>query len=544
MNRNDLARDAVMINGLYLEDIIEGYHTLRASGRETLTKEINVNTYRRNGSTKDYTRFSQREIEVEYVISGKSPEDFRDKVTQLMGLLNVEEVDIQFNDEEDKFYIGDISVNTPSEKQGLFYVGTYTIICENPFKYSVDVKTVSPSETKDNTATFVIDYNGTYPSRPVLQAEFTGAKSGGNYSDDGDCGYIAFTDERENIIQLGNPNALDLDSSSTAAQLINRVFSSIDDFTTTGTIAANTSISDTYWNKGTGQTLVFAKPTGTASLSYAVDGGAQNFNLAMVQRMCSNANSQTGTFYCYCYDANNNIVAGILINKNSNGTTAKVSYIVNGQTRKTQNIDISYYNTNYGYCNRTQAYKKVGTKYYWNKKKKKWQTSKIKKAKTKIVYKNVKNGYNYTQSNLNTTISKNGDSISFKVGNAAVVSFTDSDTTTIPSTKIEIGFSGNLHTNAINSLKFTRNAGASFTDNSNIFTAGDVVEADCNDASVYIKRTGTEDGQFAPEYGALGNDWEEFILEPGINYINCNWSGWVKAGYEPTVKIIYNEVFI
>ena len=93
-------------------------------------------------------------------------------------------------------------------------------------------------------------------------------------------------------------------------------------------------------------------------------------------------------------------------------------------------------------------------------------------------------------------------------------------------------------------MKFTRLAGASFTDTENVFTAGDIVEADCSDASIYLKRAGTEEGQLAPQYGALANDWEGFMLTKGTNIIQASWSPWVDNDYKPQLKIMYNEVFI
>lgn len=545
LERTDLSRDSVCVNGLWLEDIIKGFHILSSTGREVLTKEIITNQYRRDGSVPDHTRFPERIINVKFILDGQNSTDFRDNCTDLYRLLNIEDVDIQFNDEFDKFYTGSISVEQPEEKYGIVYQGSFNIICSDPFKYSTSVMEAEPVDVADYSAQFLINYNGTYPARPILQASFAGALEGGSYSEDGDCGYIAFMDEAENIIQIGNPDAIDLDASKTAATLQNNYLSSLTGFTVTGTLTPNQNIADPYWSRGAGQTLAFTKPSGTASFEYTVPDGAQNFDMAFIQRMAVNANTQTGTFYCYCYDANNNLVCGYGINKSASGTAGKVYYYVNGSTnKKNVNIDLSYYNTNFGYCNRTQAYKTVSTKYYYNKKKKKWQTKYIKGAKTKIVTTQVANGYNYTQSNLNSAFSKNGGTVTFKIGNLAQESFTASDITQTPITKVKIGFTGNLHTNALRLFKMVRKPGAGFTDQDNVFTAGQTVQADCNDASVYIMEGETEQGHFAPEYGALGNDWETFTLEPGTNIIQATWSPWVDTDYKPTLKIIYNEVFI
>ena len=66
-------------------------------------------------------------------------------------------------------------------------------------------------------------------------------------------------DEDKNIIQLGNPEAVDLDASSKADTLINHTFeTNTTPFTASG-IVTNQSISDAYWNKGEGQTLKYTK---------------------------------------------------------------------------------------------------------------------------------------------------------------------------------------------------------------------------------------------------------------------------------------------
>lgn len=557
--RTDLTAEAVKINGIYLEDAITGFTTLTTTGREALTKEILTNSYKRDGSVVDYTKYPEREITVRFALETDSNGSYRDKYTMLLGMLDGEDADIQFNDDANKFLTGTISVNEPEEKFGLFCIGTYTVRCADPFKYSTSVYTANPVDYGASTAQFLITYNGTYPARPVLQAEFVSALDGGDYSDDGDCGFVAFMDDEENIIQLGNPDAIDLDASATAAQILNRTFTTADDFATsgvnvwgskavTGSVTANQSISDTYWKKGAGQTLKYVKPTyGTGSawhgpqLNYTITNDAQNFEVALVHRLCCSNAAEVGSFECGVYTSSGTMLAGVVIDKTSNGTNGTVRYIVNGSQKGTATIDLSYYNTHFGYCKRTA----VTTTEWYNKKKKKWQRTKIKGAKTRT----VTTGYNYSQSNLNTSFKRLGDSFTFKVGNLAQVTYTVGGLDLVVGSKVSMHFGQNktttaLNTNAVNSIKLTRLAGAAFADTENVFTAGDIVEADCTDASIYLKRAGTEEGQLAPQYGVLANDWETFMLTKGTNIIQASWSPWVNSTYKPILKILYNEVFI
>lgn len=559
--RVDLKNEAIKIDGQYIEDALAGYTTLRTTGRESLQVELNsYTTGASNGEIVKSTRYPARTITVEFLLRGKDPFELRDRLNHLNNLLSMDEADFVFNDEPDKFFTGVPIISASLDKGKGWVNGKWEIFCSDPFKYSIEPIEITPTDIEDNTAEFTFVYNGTYPARPILMAEFAGAKTGGDYSDDGDCGFVAFMDEDENIIQLGNPDAIDIDEYSKAEQLINREFTTIQDWQTTGgksygdkAIDGSLSVSnitDTYWCNGAGQTLKFAKPSHVngngwhGPILWKHTNGAINFELATVHRICVNAANEVGTFECGLYNQNGSaykMVAGFVIEKTASGNSGTVRYIVNGNVVGSAAIDLSYYNTNFGYCQRTAVYK---TQYY-NKKKKKWQDKKIKKAKTRSVI----STYTYTQSNLNSSIKKSGSVFTFKIGNLPAKTFIDTDAEYLPAHNVSFHFGRNggapvLHTNAVHTVRFTRNPSDCFSDIPNVFTSGDIVEADCNDASVYIKHSNTEDGHFAPQFGALGNDWEDFLIKKGSNTIQAVWSDWVNENYKPTLKIIYNEVYI
>ena len=77
--RNDLTGDAVKINGVYLEDEIEDFITLSASGRESPLKEIISNENNGDGSKPIRTRYKEKEITVEYVMYSASFDDLNVK---------------------------------------------------------------------------------------------------------------------------------------------------------------------------------------------------------------------------------------------------------------------------------------------------------------------------------------------------------------------------------------------------------------------------------------------------------------------------------
>jgi predicted phage tail component-like protein len=570
-----LPAEACSINGQYLEDVVEGYRTLYTKGRESLGAELDTyETGTADGSVVKGRRYPPREIKVGFQLIAKDPIYFRFAFTQLNNLLSLDSADFIFADEPEVFFTGTPIFDAEVDEGQLSVKGEWTIYCAYPFKRSVAPKvlTMADAEVTDTSATFTIDYQGGQPARPILRATFASAKTDGESSEDGDCGFVAFLDEKGNIIQLGNPDALDLDEDTKASTFINRTFTSVSDWQTTGGHTWNNrpvtgtvstgNLTDAYWQNGKGQTQSYAKPSyGSGSgwhgsiLHKAVDRSA-NFTLDLVHRLCVSKASECGTFECGARDGSGDLLAGFVIDKSANGTTGSVYYVVNNTILARDSIDLSYYNTHFGYCNRTPVY--VNQTYTVNynppilmsvrvvKKGRKYWTKRAIHKKQYV--RTVQKGWNYTQSNLNSHIYKQGNYIKFKVGNLPMRTFYAPQLSVVPAESVScyMGAYGNtaMNTNAIHSLLFRREAGVVFSEQPNVFTADDIVEADCNDASVNIYRQGSEFGLLEPQYGALGNDWESFTLEVGVNIIRATWSDWVNPDYKPQIEIEYNEVFI
>lgn len=549
MDRTNLPVEAVKINGQYLEDVISGYRTIITSGREAIAPELDTYSVGvSDGVTIKNSRYPVREITVEFMLEGSSLEDFRDKMENLNNLLSLEEADFIFNDESDRYYTGRALLDKTVKPFLNGGRGSYKIYCAYPFKRSVDITTLSSNDASGvviddaaRTATFTFNYTGTRPSRPLLRATFASAKEGGDYNEDGDCGFVAFLDDEENIIQLGNPDVVDVDQYAKNGTLANSEFTDLTGWTPTSVSAG--IITDTYWNRGAGQTQYYAKPSGTASLVRTTDG-AVDFEFDIVHRLCVSAAGQTGKFEAFTMN-NGVIVTGIRIQKTGNGTTGVVQYILNDKVVGTDNIDLSLYNTHFGYCNRTpvyttQTYQEKVVTYVKKKKKKKKQKKVTYVTKTRT----VQSGWNFTQSNLNTGWSKDEGVVTFSVGNLPDRTYKCSDIANTASLDIVFNFSGSFHTNALHSCSMIAKAGVPFAEIPNVFTAGDVVEADCNSANVVLFRSGSLEGHLEPQYGALGNDWEDFEIKPGQNVIRAAWSNWVNANYKPLIQIIFNEVYL
>ena len=528
-----LPTEAVSINGRYLERIIDGYRTLYVEGRESLG--IELDTYSvgtADGVRLRNRRYPARELKVGFQLIAGTAEEFRQRFNQLNNILSIGEADFIFNDERDKFFSGYPVMDANIETGTNSVKGEWTIYCAYPFKRSLEPITLTSTNdatVSGNSATFTFNYGGVIPAKPVLRCEFASAKSGGDYSEDGDCGYIAFLDADENIIQLGNPDVIDLDATNKNATLINSTFDVLTGWTASGITTG--SITDPYWNNGESQTDTYAKGVGNLRRSFT---GALNFEWDMVHRLAVSDPSQTGTFKVLLKNGNTTVI-GYTIEKTGSGTAGTVKYWINGSSVGKDTIDLSLYNPSFGFCNKTPVY--VTEEYYvWVKKGKK--KKKVKKTRQ------VQTGWEYTQSNLNSGISRNGGVVTFSIGNLADRTFKRAEISTATITSVSIETTGNLGTNAIRSASLISKKGVAFNQIPNVFTAGDIVEADCNDANVYLYRKGSAIGHLEPQYGALGNDWEDFEISVGTNVIRAVWSPWVNASYKPVIKIIFNEVFI
>lgn len=540
-----LPAEALKINGAYLENKVTGYRTLYVKGREMLAPDIETyETGVRDGSTLQSKRFPARTITVGYQLIASSAEAFRAAFNALNAALDVEEAELIFADELDKFFIGTPSGRGDVPEGRNAITGEFDILCADPFKYSVQEYEATP--TLDDGTTFAIQYNGTYRSYPTLVAEFADEDDDttGGLTGNGDCGYVAFLSDDAAIIQLGDPDEPDTENYAKSQTLTKQIFTSYN-----ATVAAK-------WPINTGRTsssavtamgtVVVGKdaenirmlvansygtgtewhgPSITRTIPADASGhvGAKNFRLSYKQRMCMGQGKkdakQRGLFQCLLVNVNGSertIVAGLSVNKNKTGKQALLKLYVNGKTVHTQYIDLTYHNKYFGY--------------------KKVVTEKIKKKGKVIKKKRI------IQPVLSSTIWKYGKTVTFNVGGIKkafkVSAIANTEVHEITFLMGKYASVTPLTYNGLFWAKFISDSCETFRDIPNKFSAGDVVEADCEDGEIYLN-----DAR-APELGALGNDWETFYLEPGANQIGVVWSDWVPAGSAPNCKIRYREVFL
>ena len=164
----NLPGEALFINGQAIENLIEGYRTLYVKGRESMSAEINLAEQgRADGGGFNYKRYPERVLTIGFQIIAKTNEEYRKKFNALGGILNVEQAQLIFNDELDKYFVGTPGEISEIEGGSNKVTGEFNIVCADPFKYAVDQKIISVPVGQ----TIKILYDGTVPTYPVIYSD-------------------------------------------------------------------------------------------------------------------------------------------------------------------------------------------------------------------------------------------------------------------------------------------------------------------------------------------------------------------------------------
>ena len=488
--------NAFKVNNAFIEDSVPGYHTLNAKGKWTLEKELFSATANiRDGSIFTNSRYPAREIEIDYFIEGSGWEDLESKYTDLMKILDTEDAQIIFNGEPDKFIHGYFVVEDDIETTTITRYGKFKIVCPDPFKYST-----TEYEQTAVGGTITATYNGTYKGYPTLIAEFPETLNGnGDNTDTSQCGYVGFANQREAVLQFGDPNETDwADVTHPATVPVNREFKSTAGWTAngsevlTGTQVGSVSVSSDHiypssYNTGTG----YHGP----SLSYLITGETppvgKNLNFTWKQKIAATKSQYGGMAAILWYNdsGTRTMVGAVQILKTTKDTKCKV-YLYCGSTTASKNY--------------TVAVSKI-------------KTGSMKKIDNKITF--TVGGKTYTIAN---------DDIADLVANEITFHFMKNGSKTA------------FGSNFVYSCQLQRTSFDNYEDVPNIFMPGQTLTVNTQDASVYL-----DDGSAtiqATYLGALGNDWEEFYLGPGNNTIACDYSDFTTT--PPNFKMKYRERFI
>ena len=536
---NSLPAEAMQLNGQYLENLVPGYRTLTAAGREVLAPDIKtIDVANRDGLLYRGKRYPARVITVSYQLKAATREAFRAAFNTLCAALDVEEARLIFADEPDVYFTGTPSGIGEIEPGRLSVTGEIELTCTDPFKYSVTEYEVPPLD--DDGKTFSIFYQGTVPTAPILETTFAPA---GTDTENlgGDCGFVAFVNDRDKIIQLGDvdePDGFEFNKSQT---LVNQTFTSYSGTTATnwpensatlqplahiadqvGSVAISTDPSPwltkqigihssgtgDYWHGPAIERTIPAQASGHV--------GSKDWQLTYQQRLCMSnaktASKEAGLFMATVSGVETQVINGetiqvtvpigaVSVFKEAVGTTGKIHTYVHGKYKEETVCDISHKNWQFGYSDTIGG-----------------------------------------PDQLTTTILKTGQYISFNIAGLNLI-YSDESIADLEATKVSFYLATKktltpLRTNGIYWARFVNLACDTWKDIPNKFASGDVLTADCSNAEVRLN------GLSMPSLGALGNDWETFKLQPGYNQILTAHSEWVDAGKEPAFKLRYREVFL
>ena len=290
-----LPSEALKLNGQYIEDQIPGYRTLNVQGREALSPDVfSYEAGLRDGTRLKSKRYPERIIIVQYQLSAATNEEFREAYNHLGRILDVENAEMIFNDEQDKFFIGTPCIIGSVEPGRNSVVGEIEFLCTDPFKYSL---VEYEADMNEEASAILIDYNGTYKAFPTLEAAFyneteVGAdgETAGTLTGNGDCGYVAFFNEREKIVQLGDPAEKDTEGSFPKSQtLMNQTFLTE---TAWGTTAKK------LWTVNAGNTLPVTV-TQTGAVAMAAASTNEESTATTSGTLLSKQKSTVGSPYCY-----------------------------------------------------------------------------------------------------------------------------------------------------------------------------------------------------------------------------------------------------
>lgn len=661
-----LPSEALMINGEYIENLVSGYRTLNVSGREALSPVLDYyETGVRDGSVLKSKRYPARTIIVRYQLIAETNEEFREAYNQLAAILDVQEAQLIFADEPDKFFTGTPSAIGEVEPGRNAVTGEFELFCADPFKYSV-TEYEATSNLVDGS--ILIDYEGTYKAFPTLVAEFYNeneasedGESVTTLSGSGDCGYVAFFNESEKIVQLGDPDEVDTETYAKSQTLCNSVFNKSSSW---GNAAK------TQWATNEGTTTVskvgtlgmgvasYAAPKYPASVSSTLlknaisDADAPKIHYTITAKATERTSSSVraeitiktwlhrdSSYFGRGYSLKGSIyiegkwhdvtlktdteywkgksghIATLTVNitglaadvsgvggikfkvtrPDGKGNAGKLGETACGWLNFSQYeapVAESYYLTAKSYGSGTgwhgsaltrtlpaDASGEVGAKNFTFTFSNKFTADLATRGRfealltnnsgtiiagIRIAKDNVLNNANLVfivngAVKFNTTlteatvkkcfaagksssIKKSGQTVTFTSG-GYTKSYKDSGITNTAVTKVTFAF-GQYKTdypvnyNGLYNAKFVKDNCDTWADIPNKFSANDVVEADCKNGDVYLN------GVLTPALGALGNDYEEFYLTPGLNQIGFSYSDWVADAYKPSFIVRYREVYL
>jgi len=497
---SNLPKQALNLNGVWLDNELEGFKTLSATGRELIESEIETYVIgNMNGNVFKSKRTPSRIITVEYLLRASNLEQLRKKFNQLNAFLAVEQSTLIFNDEADKFFVGTKEKVSRGIVGTNSYVGEIEFYCTDPFKYSVNKYVASLVDD-----TFLINYDGTEKSYPTLEAKMNGEN-----------GFVGFVNQDGAILQFGNPDEVDREVFEKSQTLIYEAFFTSSDLagwtlnnaTIVRTFSPHIQVGSVAVNPDDDTRLGFLSPSNygtgahwhgpsiTKKLPPDKNGhvGARNFTLSWVHYFAIYDNSNMGVIQFLLTDKNRKNVASMVFFKNQTTNAGHFDLYAQGKVLR-QPSALPHLWTENEVTGRTKG---------------------------------------------RSSISKFEDELTFKVG-SQTYSFVVPEIKDIEVTEVSVYFGQwsnqrQMSANVLRSIRFDTHSVTTWNDIPNKFQNDEVLAIECEKGEVRVNEV-VQHG-----LGALGNDWEKFFLTPGVNQIQCLNSEWANR---PNFNLSYRKVWL
>lgn len=527
---------SMTFNGTVLDSVITNLVIEDVEGRDSLSSEVSELSYGRvDGSRFRYRRNESKDLTVHYASVSNTDADQRDTLNTLRGILlgpGTENAQIIFADEPDKYYVGTVS-NVTQEK--IIYnntsKGTIVIRLSKPYKYAVNATTVSPQDVSGNTR-FIIDYDGTRKAYPEFTITFptVNVPAGTDIGNDGDCGFVSFVNQNGNVIQIGDPDETDLDSKSTNTTLINQKFT-LWDSTASSNWSANSEKaifrsdivkSGSFARRNTyNQSFLAGNSFGTGekwhgpAITYTLPANdVSDFTLSFGLIACTGGSPESakdiitelGRLYVQVANDTGSIVDFEAIKANKASLTGTVNFYCRGDSAVSysKNVTFKTMNNMFGFKDPNNASSAEPVR-------------KVIIEKKSNTYK-ISIGSDVKSYTVNTGTMGEAKYVTIWVG--------------------AYGTSDALGSLGLTDIKFQSNHWATNQQMKNTFTTNDVCRVVCETGEIFLNNAST------PSLGAVGNQWEQFCLNPGLNQIDVKWSSWVTAANKPTFTMTYRKVYL
>ena len=139
----------------------------------------------------------------------------------------------------------------------------------------------------------------------------------------------------------------------------------------------------------------------------------------------------------------------------------------------------------------------------------------------------------------NPKVEKSGGNFRFTIG-GKVYEYSNDDLADAEGIEVDLfiakyASSTSMVRNTLIGVKFYKYGVNGWVNLQNQFSDGQKVTIDCSSGEILI------DDEPTPGIGALGNNWENFKLNPGVNNIACYYSDFAQ---EPDITLRYREVYL